>query len=210
MTISRQRRTRPTRREFLIGAGSLLALGGCGGGGGAGSSEEASGQKRAVEHKYGSTEVPENLGRVVTVGLTDQDYALALGVKPVAVTEWYGEYDHAAWPCTREALGDANPEVMPRNNDQLDFERLAALEPDLIIGISSGMTRDDYDTLSEFVPTLPQSHRWADYGVLWQNQTSVIGRALGREDRTNSSRTSKGVSARPGKRTQTWRGRRSP
>lgn len=175
---------RTTRRRFLIGAGSLLVLGaaGCGGGGETGS-EEASGQTRAVEHKYGSTEVPENPERVVTVGLSDHDYVLALGVKPVAVTEWYGEYDYAAWPWARDALGDARPEVMPRNNDQLDFERLAALEPDLIIGQYSGMTRNEYETATQIAPTVAQSGDYPDFGTPWQETTRMIGNALGRRER---------------------------
>lgn len=173
---------RPTRREFLVGTGSLLVLGAAGCGGETGG-EQGSGGDGAVEHKYGSTEVPENPRRVVTVGLSDHDYVLALGVKPVAVTEWYGEYDYAAWPWAKEALGDARPEVMPRNNDQLDFERLAALEPDLIIGQYSGMTRDEYETVTQIAPTVAQSGDYPDFGTPWQEMTRRIGRALGRRER---------------------------
>src|SRR5215203_3716199 len=44
-----------------------------------------------VEHALGVTEVPAEPERVVTVGVTEQDVVLALGVTPVGVTEWYGE-----------------------------------------------------------------------------------------------------------------------
>ncbi len=173
-----------TRRRFLAGAGSLILLGAAGCGRDAsGGGEQGSGDARAVEHKYGSTEISGTPERVVTVGLTDQDPVLALGVKPVAVTEWYGEYGYAAWPWAREALGDARPEVMPRNNDQLDFERLAALEPDLIIGQYSGMTRDKYETASRIAPTIAQSGDYPDFGAPWQDQTLTIGHALGRRGR---------------------------
>jgi iron complex transport system substrate-binding protein len=161
--------------------GGLLALGaaGCGGTGGG----QGSGGGRSVGHKYGNTEVPDNPERVVSVGLTDQDYVLALGVDPVGVTEWYGEYDYAAWPWAQEALGGAKPEIMPRNNDQLDFERLAALEPDLIIGQYSGMTRDEYQTASRIAPTVAQPKEYPDFGAPWQEQARKIGQALGRQDR---------------------------
>lgn len=172
-----------TRRRFLIGTGSLLVLGAAGcGGGGETSGEQGSSGARAVEHKYGSTEVLENPRRVVTVGLTDQDYVLALGVTPVAVTEWYGEYDYAAWPWAREALGDARPEVMPRNDDQLDFERLAALEPDLVIGQYSGMTRNEYETAAQIAPAVAQSGDYPDFGTPWQETARIIGHALGRRE----------------------------
>ena len=50
--------------------------------------------------------------RVVSVGLTEQDILLQLGVVPIAVTEWYGEKPFATWPWAEELLGDAEPEVL--------------------------------------------------------------------------------------------------
>lgn len=175
-----------TRRRFLAGAGSLLLFEatGCGGGGGDQSgSGGGSGETRTIEHKYGSTEVEGTPERIVTVGLSDHDPVLALGVEPVAVTEWYGEFPSATWPWARDALGDANPEVMPRNDDQINFEQLATFEPDLIIGQYSGMTRDDYETASQIALTIAQSGKYPDYGAPWQAVTRTIGQALGRRDR---------------------------
>ena len=106
---------------------------------------------------------------------------LALGVEPVAVREWYGEKPCATWTWAEDELGDAEPEVLP--STELNFEQIAGLEPDLIVGVSSGMTRQEYETLSEIAPTLAQSGEFVDFGVPWQEQTRAIGRALGREDR---------------------------
>lgn len=190
MTESRDGRTARgpraaiSRKEFLLGSGGLLLLGGCGGAGGGaggGGGGGGSGGKRKVKHKYGETEVSGEPGRVVTVGFTDQDYVLALGVAPVAVREWFGEKPHATWPWAQDELGDAGPEVLP--STELNFEQIAGLEPDLIVGVSSGMTGEEYDTLSELAPTLPQSGEFVDFGVPWQEQARAIGRALGREDR---------------------------
>lgn len=180
---------RPSRREFLFGAGGLLLLGaaGCGGGaddgggGGAGGEGGEGSETRAIEHRFGSTEIPGRPERVVTVGFTDVDPVLALGVKPVAVREWYGEKPFATWEWAQDELGDAEPEVLPAN--ELNFERIAGLGPDLIVGVSSSMTEDEYRTLSEIAPTLPRSDEHVDFGVPWQEQTRVIGRALGREAR---------------------------
>lgn len=171
-----------TRRDFLVGGAAALLLAGCGGGEGSGRSG-ASGGGRIVEHKYGSTEVPETPERVATVGLSDHDAVLALGVKPVAVTEWYGEYPYATWPWAEDALGDAEPEVMPRNNDNINFELLATFEPDLIIGQYSGMSREAYENASQIAPTIAQSGEYPDYGAPWQAATRTIGQALGRRDR---------------------------
>lgn len=41
-----------------------------------------------VEHTYGSTVVPAEPRRIVTVGYTEQDTVLALGATVVGVTEW--------------------------------------------------------------------------------------------------------------------------
>ena len=176
-------RGRPTRGQFLAGVGGLLLLGGCGGGAGSGDSSggEGSGGTRTIKHKYGKTEVSGTPGRVVTVGFTDGDYVLALGVAPVAVREWFGEKPYATWPWARDELGGAEPEVLP--STELNFEGIAGLEPDLIVGVSSGMTGQEYSTLSEIAPTLPQSGEFVDFGVPWQEQTRAIGRALGRQDR---------------------------
>jgi iron complex transport system substrate-binding protein len=165
------------RKQFLLGAGGLLLLGGCGSAGG----EEGSGGTRTIKHKYGETEVSGAPGRVVSVGFTDHDYVLALGVEPVAVREWFGEKPHATWSWAQDELGGADPEVLPAT--ELNFEQIAGLNPDLIVGVSSGMTREEYDTLSELAPTLPQSGEFIDFGVPWQEQPRAIGRALDREDR---------------------------
>lgn len=176
---------RPTRREFLIGAGSLLVLApyGCGGDNGEsdGGGETTSSGSRTIEHEYGSTEVSGTPERVVTVGFTDQDPMFALGVEPVAVREWIGDYPNAVWPWAQDDLGEADLAVLTRG--ELNFERIAGLEPDLIVGVSAGLTEDQYETLSEIAPTIAQPKGYVDFGVPWEAQTRIIGRALGREER---------------------------
>ncbi len=134
-----------------------------------------------VDHKYGSTTIPEAPERVVSIGLTEQDTLLQLGVTPVAVTEWYGEQPNATWPWATELLGDAKPEVLSQS-DGLEFEKIAALEPDLIIGVNAGLTESDYELLSEIAPTVTSVEGSTQYFSDWQDQTLQIARALGRED----------------------------
>ncbi len=173
---------RPTRREFLIGTGSLLILVpfGCGNDAESGQGgETTSSGTRTVEHKYGATEISGTPERVVTVGLTEQDYVLAFGVAPVGVREWFGGYPGALWPWARERLGDEPlPEVLPV--EELNFEQIAALDTDLILGVNSGLTEDEYGKLSEIAPTIAQLKGYADFGAPWQKITRMVGRALGR------------------------------
>lgn len=114
------------------------------------------------------------------MGFSDQDAVLAFGVTPVGVRDWFGDQPQATWPWARDNLGDARPEVLPAS--ELNFEQVATLRPDLIVGISSGMTERDYGTLSEIAPTLAQSDEYLDFGVPWQEQTRVIGRMLDQKE----------------------------
>ncbi|WP_245646263.1 ABC transporter substrate-binding protein [Nocardiopsis trehalosi] len=171
---------RVSRRSVLLGAGGVAALAavGCGP---AQEGPAAEGPARTVAHRYGETEVSGSPSRVVTVGLTEQDYVLALGVAPVGVREWFGGHEGALWPWAREALGgEAVPEVLPV--DALNYEQVAALEPDLILGVNSGLTREEYDLLAAIAPTIAQPDEYADFGAPWQEVMRVVGVALGRED----------------------------
>ncbi|MEM7343885.1 MAG: ABC transporter substrate-binding protein [Chloroflexota bacterium] len=133
-----------------------------------------------LEHKYGSTTIDEQPLRVVSVGYSEHDELLALGVTPLGVRQWYGDYPYEVWPWAQDELGDAQPETIA--TDVINFEAIAALEPDLIVGVTSGMTEEEYEFLSEIAPTLPQSGDYVDYGVPWQEVTRVLGQAVGRSE----------------------------
>jgi len=133
-----------------------------------------------IEHKFGSTTIEAPPERVVTVGYTEQDAVLALGVKPVGTRAFLGGYDYEERPWAQEALGGAEPAAV--GAEEIDFERVAAQRPDLIIGVNSGMSESDYKTLSRIAPTVAQTDEFIDFGVPWQEQTLTIGRALGREE----------------------------
>ncbi len=138
-----------------------------------------------LEHKFGTTTVEQVPERVVTVGLTDQDAFLALGVAPVGITDWFGDHPHAVWPWAQDLLGDAEPEVL--NADEgIDAEAIAALQPDLIVGLYAGITDDEYDLLSQIAPTVAQPDEYVDWGIPWQEQTRTIGRILDRADEADA------------------------
>jgi iron complex transport system substrate-binding protein len=171
------------RRDLLRGAGAVgltLALTGCGAGGDD-ASVGSTPQQRVIAHKFGETRISGLPQRVVTVGLTEQDYVLALGVVPVGVREWFGGRPGALWPwASAELRGAAVPQVLPV--DAVDFEQIAALGPDLVLGVNSGLTQADYELLAKIAPTVAQPAAYADYGVPWQVITETVGIALGRSD----------------------------
>lgn len=136
-----------------------------------------------IEHNHGSTRIPEAPERIVSVGYSDHDAVLAFGVVPLAVREFFGKQPDATWPWAQDELGKADPAVL--DVAELNFETIASLKPDLIVGVSSGMKEDDYKRLSQIAPTLSRPSKFADYGVPWQEQTRVIGRALGKQARAD-------------------------
>jgi len=177
---------RLTRRELVLGAavaGLLLAVG-CGSDETASSSSPGTQGPSAgafpveVVHKHGTTTIRSVPQRVVTVGFNDHDAVLALGVTPVGVRDWFGDQPYATWPWATEALGDAKPEVL--SSSELRFERIAALRPDVIIGVYSGMTKQEYATLSKIAPTVADSADHPDYNTPWQEMTRTVGAVLGR------------------------------
>ena len=92
-----------------------------------------------IEHAFGSTTIPAAPRRVVTIGFNEADFALALGVAPVGVRDFIGEYAEESRPWAQEALGGATPEVVGGN--ELELEKIAALQPDVILGVYSFIDR---------------------------------------------------------------------
>jgi iron complex transport system substrate-binding protein len=133
-----------------------------------------------VEHKFGSTEIPEAPERVVTVGYTEADAVLALGVEPVGVREFIGGYGWRERPWAQQALDGAEETAV--GSEEINFEAVAAQRPDLIVGINTGMTEADHRRLSQIAPTIAQSGDFVDFGMPWDEQAEMIGRSLGRDD----------------------------
>jgi iron complex transport system substrate-binding protein len=180
----------PTRRSFLAGVSALAlapAVAACGdtaantSGGTAGPTEENA-FPATITHKYGETELTEAPKRVVCVGLVEQDALLALGIVPVAVTKWFGEAPGMIFPWAEDQLGDAELPTVLNDANGVQIEKIANLQPDLVIGQYAGITEKDYKLLSEFTKVVPQSGEYADFGMPWEESTLNIGRAVGQPE----------------------------
>jgi iron complex transport system substrate-binding protein len=134
-----------------------------------------------IEHKYGSTEIPQAPKRVVTVGLNEQDAFLALGTVPVGVTDWMG-FKNGIAPWAKDKLGAAEPPELLQNTDGIQFEKIAALRPDVIVALYSDLKKGDYDKLSQIAPVVAPPAGHADYGIPWQDTTRTVGTILGKSD----------------------------
>jgi iron complex transport system substrate-binding protein len=185
-------RTAGVLASALVLAASLTA---CGGGSesaapagqnSSGSAIDANAFPTTIEHKYGSTTINQEPKRIVTVGLTEQDALLALGVVPVGVTDWLGKFPGTIGPWATDKLAGAPlPEVL-KDVDGPQYEKIAALKPDLIIALYSGLTKEQYDKLGQIgVPVVAQPKEYNDYGIPWQEATKKVGQAVGRSTKAN-------------------------
>jgi iron complex transport system substrate-binding protein len=129
-----------------------------------------------VKHAFGETTVPGPPQRVVSAGFTEQDDLLALGVVPIAVTDWWGDQPFGVWPWARPRLGSAQPEVLSLA-DGIQVDRISALKPDLIVATNAGVDQDTFTKLSEIAPTIPQSGQDAFFEP-WKEQAATIGAAV--------------------------------
>jgi iron complex transport system substrate-binding protein len=138
-----------------------------------------------IQHRFGQTTIPAPPKRVVSAGFTEQDDLLAVGVVPVAVTTWWGDEPFDVWPWAQSKLGNAQPEVLSIYDGGLQFDRIAALQPDLIVAINAGVDQDSYNRLSAIAPTIPQSGE-ARFFEPWKTQATTIGQATFQPDKMQS------------------------
>ncbi|OZF54781.1 ABC transporter substrate-binding protein [Rhodococcus sp. 14-2470-1b] len=135
-----------------------------------------------LSHAFGETTIESEPSNVVTIGFNEQDFVLALGVKPVA-TRGNLSYDYRQRPWAQDALGGTEiPEV---GSTELNLEQIAQASPDLILGPYSFIEKGQYDQLSEMAPTIADIGGYDDVpAATWQQEFEVIGKALGKEQET--------------------------
>jgi iron complex transport system substrate-binding protein len=133
-----------------------------------------------VKHIFGETKIPGPPKRVVSAGFTEQDDLLALGVVPIAVTDWFGGEPFGVWPWAQPKLGNAQPVVL-NLNDGIQVDQIASLKPDLIVATNAGLDQDTYTKLSAIAPTIAQSGPDAFFEP-WKDQATLIGQAVFKAD----------------------------
>ncbi|CAM5738039.1 putative siderophore-binding lipoprotein YfiY [Streptomyces afghaniensis 772] [Streptomyces afghaniensis] len=200
MLLHRTTRRTPWRRAAALISAATLGVGllaGCG-------SESDSGDKGSdttstaaagafpvtVEHAFGTTKVTEAPKRVVTVGYTDDQSVLAFGIKPVGMTDQYpnpaGKSPdiNTQWPWVKDKWGDTKPEVIMKNGDTgPNYEKIAALRPDLIIAVYSEIDQAGYDKLSKIAPTVARTKAEKEpFSAPWQDNALHIAKALGKAE----------------------------
>ena len=66
-------------------------------------------------------------------------------------------------------LGEENPNIF-QDTDGLDFEAISDANPDVILAAYSGITQEEYDTLSEIAPVV--AYQRAPWVASWREQVT--------------------------------------
>lgn len=136
-----------------------------------------------VEHALGTTTIEEEPERVATVNWANHEVPLALGVVPVGMAAAnFGDDDgDGVLPWVSEQLDELGAEtpVLFDETDGIDFEAVADTAPDVILAAYSGLTQEDYDTLSEIAPVV--AYPEAPWATPWREMIELNSTALGLE-----------------------------
>ncbi|MEK4387069.1 iron-siderophore ABC transporter substrate-binding protein [Solibacillus sp. FSL W7-1436] len=137
-----------------------------------------------IKHALGETVIEEKPERVATVSWANHDVALALGVVPVGFSAAnYGVQDESGMlPWTAEKLkelGEENPNIY-QDTDGIDFEAVSDSNPDVILAAYSGLTQEEYDTLSEIAPVV--AYPETPWVITWRDQILYNAKGMGMEE----------------------------
>ncbi|MFB8189187.1 iron-siderophore ABC transporter substrate-binding protein [Microbacterium sp. NPDC055988] len=181
-----------TSRILAIGAAAALAVGlsAC-----ASSAPESTGTAGGnpasadafpvtVEHVYGETTITEKPERIATVAWANHEVPLALGIVPVGMSKvsWGDDDGNGVLPWVEEKLDelDAETPVLFDETDGIDYEAVADTEPDVILASYSGLTQEEYDTLSKIAPVI--AYPEVAWGTSVDDMVEMNSKALGLED----------------------------
>ncbi|MGY1691375.1 ABC transporter substrate-binding protein [Geodermatophilus sp. SYSU D01105] len=134
-----------------------------------------------IEHALGTTTIESEPERVATVNWANHEVPLALGVVPVGMAAAnFGDDDGDGllpWVSERlEELGAETP-VLFDETDGIDFEAVADTDPDVILAGYSGLTQEDYDTLSDIAPVV--AYPEGPWATPWREMIEVNSAGMG-------------------------------
>ncbi|WP_298863346.1 iron-siderophore ABC transporter substrate-binding protein [Microbacterium sp.] len=111
-----------------------------------------------IKHVYGETTIQKKPERIATVAWANHEVPLALGVVPVGMSKatWGDDDDNGVLPWVEDKLKDlgAKTPVLFDETDGIDYEAVADTHPDVILAAYSGLTKEEYETLSKIAPVV--------------------------------------------------------
>jgi iron complex transport system substrate-binding protein len=182
---------RPYSLRILAVTAILLGIAGCGGSSetkGESTSSSTSSSPSAfpmtIQHALGTTTIQAKPERVATVNWANHEAPLALGVVPVGMAAAnFGDDDgDGLLPWVDERLKELKAEkpVLFDETDGIDFEAVADTKPDVILAAYSGLTKQDYETLSKIAPVV--AYPDAAWATPWREIIRMNSKAIGLAD----------------------------
>ena len=133
-----------------------------------------------VTHRFGETTIPAAPTRIIALGQTDSDPLIALGITPMAIGSFVEKWYDPVHPWNEAGFTDGRPTEL--NFYEPEFEKIAAMQPDLITMASGGISKEQYKTLSKIAPVVGPPVGYTDSAVPYGPHTELIGQAVGLEE----------------------------
>ncbi|GGN24893.1 ABC transporter substrate-binding protein [Marinomonas sp. BSi20414] len=134
-----------------------------------------------IQHAFGSSIIKQQPKRVATVAWANHEVPLALGIVPVGfAAAKFGDDDGDGvlpWVAARLRELNAKTPVLFDEGDGIDFEAVAATQPDVILAAYSGLSQSDYDTLSMIAPVV--AFQDAPWSTNWRSMIRINSAGLG-------------------------------
>ena len=145
------------------------------------SAEEATRYPVVIKHAFGTTTIARKPQRVATVAWANHEVPLALGIVPVGFAAAnFGDDDgdgQLPWVAKRLTELNAAKPVLFDEGDGIDFEAVAATQPDVILAAYSGLSQSDYDTLSQIAPVV--AYPVSPWATDWREMIRLNSAGLG-------------------------------
>jgi ferric citrate transport system substrate-binding protein len=157
---------------------SLLVISGCGQ---KKDSSESSEEKVSIKHELGTSEVPENPKRIVTLELSFVDALNGLGMEPVGIA------DDKKDDMIKKLVGKKIDYTSVGTRQQPNLEVISSLQPDLIIA-DVQRHKGIYEDLKKIAPTIELKSRESDYEEnldAFQTIAKAVGKEKESEERLN-------------------------
>ncbi|MEU4575525.1 iron-siderophore ABC transporter substrate-binding protein [Nonomuraea sp. NPDC023979] len=179
------------RVSALLLSAALLVVTGCGSTeppsaapaptGSAGGGDTAGAFPVTIDSALGQATITEQPQRVVTLGQGSAETAIALGHTPVGIESYPWGSDKTGYlPWIHEAVTKAGG-TLPKQfagGENIDFDTIVELDPDVILAPWSGITQEQYDILKDIAPTV--AYPDLAWSTNWDQQIEIVAKALGK------------------------------
>ncbi|AEX73021.1 iron-siderophore ABC transporter substrate-binding protein [Corynebacterium diphtheriae] len=141
-----------------------------------------------IKHAFGETTIKDAPQRIASVGWANHEVPLALGQVPVGMSKatFGDDNDNGILPWVEDKLkelgadsGDKKP-VLFDETDGIPFEQVADTKPDIILATYSGISQEDYDTLSKIAPVI--AYPDMAWGTSLEDMITISAKALGKAE----------------------------